>query len=151
MGQWTLVTLTFSEANGCRLYINGVRRNNISFDASTGSVAKNFDYAGVLNFLRKAPYLYLGYGSFWGSADVMVDDLLVYDRELTATDVRALNTMSNRVTDFTLGIGGTGLNDVPATPVPTRSAEGIYDLTGRQVAHPKKGIYIVNGQKTVYK
>ena len=151
VGQWTLVTLTFSEANGCRLYINGVRRNNISFDASTGSVAKNFDYAGVLNFLRKAPYLYLGYGSFWGSADVMVDDLLVYDRELTATDVRALNTMSNRVTDFTLGIGGTGLNDVPATPAPTRSTEGIYDLTGRPVTHPKKGIYIVNGKKTVYK
>lgn len=151
VGQWTLVTLTFSTANGCRLYINGVRKNNVSFGASTGSAAKDFDYTGVLGFIQKAPYLLLGYGSFWGSADVMIDDLLVYDRELTATDVRALSTMSNRVTDFTLGIGGTGINNIASDLPPHRTDNAIYDLTGRRVTTPGKGIYIVNGKKTVYK
>ncbi len=147
VGQWTLVTLTFSKENGCKLYVNGIRKNNMAFDASTGGTPKNFDYSGMLDFVRKAPYLYLGYGSFWGSADVMMDDLLVYDRELTSADVRALNTMSNRVTDFTLGEDGTAVDHITTDGTIRPQTGTIYDLTGRKVTAPKKGLYIVDGQK----
>ncbi len=30
-------------------------------------------------------------------------------------------------------------------------ANGTYDLTGRRVANPEKGLYIVNGKKVVVK
>lgn len=48
-----------------------------------------------------------------------------------------------------------GIIDVPTEEVttahPASAAEGIYDLTGRRVANPGRGIYIVNGRKTILK
>lgn len=150
VGQWTLVTLTVSPTGGGKLYVNGVRKANQAFAASSGTSAGSFDYADVIRFVRQAPYLYLGYGSFWGSAEVLMDDLLVYDRELTASDVRALNTMMNRVTDFTTGIGGTDISVVKDN-AQTVGDGAIYDLTGRRVQVPRKGLYIVNGKKVLYR
>ena len=93
-------------------------------------------------------YFYLGRGSFWGSADCYIDDLMIYDRELSATDVRALNTMLNRVTDFTVGEGGTAI--LPVSPDTARPArQGVFDLSGRRVSNPVKGLYIKNGKKVV--
>ncbi len=149
VGEWALVTLTCTETEGCKLYVNGVRRANKSFASSAGTSAGDFDYKAVLDFVVGAPYLFLGYGSFWGSADASFDDLIVYRRELSATDVRALNTMCNRVTDFTTGEGGTGIEvierDKNRSPSPT-----LYDLTGRKVTKPARGIYIRDGRKVLH-
>ncbi len=152
VGQWCLVTLTVSRTDGCVIYVDGNRVRDAVYRGSRGGTsvanAKDFDYNLVMDFIQSCPRFYLGYGSFWGSADVRVDDLILYGRALEATDVRALNTMSNRVTDFSVGGGGTSVG-----PVYLQGENGtpgtIYDLSGRPVKEMRKGIYIVDGHKVV--
>ena len=43
----------------------------------------------------------------------------------------------------------TGISDVMATTNP--SSEAVYDLSGRRVTSPQKGIYIINGTKVIIK
>lgn len=51
---------------------------------------------------------------------------------------------------FAEGLGGTpsGITDVVADQTPASKA--IYDLSGRRVDSPAKGIYIINGRKVVF-
>ncbi len=149
VGEWALVTLTCSEAGGCKLYVDGVRRMHKSFAATGNATFVGYDYNAVLDFLVQAPYLFLGYGSFWGSADAAFDDLMVYNRELSSSDVRALNMMANRVADFTIGQGGTAIERVEADGSITSSSD-LYDLAGRKVVKPMRGIYIRDGRKVIY-
>ncbi|MBQ9363632.1 MAG: hypothetical protein IJT97_09490, partial [Bacteroidaceae bacterium] len=100
VGDWHLVTFTYSVENGYRLYLDGTSytATNLQY---TGSANKDeFDRTLVTRFASTAKYFCLGLGSFWGSADACFDDLMIYNRELTATDVRSLNTLLNRVNDF---------------------------------------------------
>lgn len=100
-----------------------------------------------MDFIQSCPNFYLGYGSFWGSVDVRMDDLILYNRALEATDVRALNTMSNRVTDFSTGEGGSSVE--PIRHHGNRTMKSVYDLSGRPVKEMKKGIYIIEGRKVM--
>ena len=146
VGQWTLVTLTVSRKNGVKLYINGNAVSKLEYAGS----ASDFDYNLILDFIQECPSFYLGYGSFWGSADVCIDDVMIYNRELDRTDVSALNKMCNRVTDFVGKNEITGITDVKAD----QAGEGdgaIYDLKGRRVTNPENGIYIINGKKHLIK
>lgn len=95
VGEWALVTLTVSAADGVTLYVDGTKKAQKSIAKSSA-----FAFQQLVDFAATAQFLNLGAGSPWGSPDAYVDDLLVYDRALSATDVRALNTMANRVTDF---------------------------------------------------
>lgn len=55
--------------------------------------------------------------------------------------------------NFTLtyrGIGSTGVKEVNAT-IYNKVNNAIYDLSGRRVTTMKKGVYIVNGKKTIVK
>ncbi|MCQ2196232.1 MAG: family 43 glycosylhydrolase [Bacteroidaceae bacterium] len=156
VGEWALVTLTVGPENGIRLYINGSNKtiSNISTSyatsgSSTTTKIKSLPLADIISKVSQLKYLYLGNGSFWGSADACFDDLMVYNRELTVTDVRTLNTMCNRVSDFTKGENGTGIEEHLSAPYPS-SQHGIFDLTGRKLSTPTpRGIYIVNGKKVV--
>ena len=89
--------------------------------------------------------LNLGKGSFWGSPDAYFDDVLVYDRALTSTEVLALSQMTNRVFDFTsIADGIIAIDQSPLT-----TDHSVYDLQGRRVnVNVKKGLYIINGRKT---
>ncbi len=150
IGEWAFVSIVLSKENGCDIYVNSSSKSSTMTFAGncngTDLTAKgDFEYSMVMDFIRSCPNFYLGYGSFWGSVDVRVDDLIIYNRALSRTDIRALNTMSNRVTDFTTGPGGTSIKEVKAD-IPLKK-EGIYDLSGRKVENPSKGIYIVNGKK----
>ena len=68
-------------------------------------------------------------------------------------DVKGLSTLLNRVNAFDES-GTVGIDDIEvaetdnAVPVAKR---GIYDLYGRKVTVPGKGIYIVNGKKILFK
>ncbi len=100
VGDWHLVTFTYSLANGYKLYLDGSTYSSTNMQY-TGSVGKDeFDRTLVTRFVSTTKYFYLGLGSFWGSADAQFDDLMIYNRELTSTDVRSLNTLLNRVNDF---------------------------------------------------
>lgn len=150
--EWHLVTFTYSTENGYKLYLDrtAYTSSNMVYAGSEGK--DSFDRSLVLNFVTSAAYFYLGLGSFWGSADACFDDLLIYNRELSSTDVRALSTVLNRVNSFDDGtIVGIESIEVPQSAEASSSPRGIYDLQGRKVAAPGKGLYIVNGKKVWFR
>ncbi len=136
--KWAFVTVTIT-SSGVSLYVDGVKKAQKSFGGSAA-------YSAVLSFLRSASYMQLGTGSFWGSADCYIDDLLVYKRALSAQDVKLLTIMAGRTgTDFT-AIEGLEA-DAPVT-----TSQGIFDLSGRRMSNStplQRGIYIINGKKVM--
>lgn len=61
-----------------------------------------------------------------------------FDKELTAAEIAALN-----YDNLTATAVNTVVSDGTDTP------QAVYDLSGRRVLRPGKGIYIVNGRKVV--
>ena len=154
VGEWHLVTFTYSKTNGYMLYLDGNAYYSSSLVYAGSESKAEFDRTKVLDFVTSAQYFYLGLGSFWGSADACFDDLLIYNRELAAADVKGLNTMLNRVNSFNDG-SVVGIEDIEADPTSgagtTAAKAGIFDLMGRQVEVPGKGLYIVDGKKVWFK
>lgn len=152
---WELVTITVSAEDGVTLYVGGTKKTLLSFTstAGTGTNATRsmalFDFKKVMGFITTAGYFQLGIGTGNGSADACFDDLLIYNRALTANDVRGLNTLMNRVTDFSPE--ATGIEDINVNGH-SYANDGIYDLSGRRVTSlVKKGIYIIGGKKVIIK
>ena len=149
---WRLITLTYSKEDGYTLYRDGSKylSSQMVYAGSEDKDAFNRDL--VLQFVTSVPYFFLGSGSFWGSAEAYFDDLMMYNRALTAEDVKGLNTLLNRNNVFddgtVVGIDEI-IADFPAADASARA--GIYDLTGRKVTTPTKGIYLVNGKKVWFK
>lgn len=148
VGQWAFVTLTVGADNGVRVYVNGTNKTPHTLSSSMGvSKAKDLPASDVVEKVTAMRYFYLGLGSFWGSADCFIDDVLIHSRELSSTDVRALSTMANRVTDFTKGEGGTDIDEIENERI--NMPNYIFDLQGRRVMKPTCGLYIVNGKKVI--
>ena len=142
--KWVFLTVKMT-TTGVVIYIDGKRMSQKSFAGSSA-------YNKALAFLTTAPYMQLGIGSFWGSADCYIDDLLVYKRALTDKDVALLAIMAARTgTDFT------AVNDIRDDANVSTSTNGaVYDLSGRRVAksaaaHLPRGIYVIDGKKVVVK
>ena len=163
LGRWALVTVTV-DSTGVVFYVNHAKRST-RFASTAGTTMANFDFQKVLDMVSSASYLSLGMGNGIATAEACYDDLLVYDRALTADDVHLLHLMEQRVTDFTPEGTFTGIVDIadgdnnmsnPSSASSPRSSV-FYDLQGRPVnaelglrSH-KKGLYIVNGKKVVVK
>jgi hypothetical protein len=167
VGTWTLVTVTVSASDGISFYVDGVKKAHKTFTSTAGTAstaaaaARLFDYQTLLNFITSAGYMQFGAGSLWGSAEAAFDDLLIYNRALSAADVRGLATLSNRVTDF--GPQGlVGIHDIHQSPFgENEMVNGKWlngkclDLTGRPVRTSstsprlKPGLYIINGRKVM--
>ncbi len=154
VGEWALVTVTCA-ADGVSVYVDGIKKAHRAFASSAGegktvvASAKLFDYQTLLDFITTAPYMQLGAGSFAGSADACFDDLMVFDRALTATDVRALNTLLNRVNDFKPS-GSVDVADLLEERAVSAPAS-VFDLSGRRLtsAPVHRGLYIVGGRKVL--
>ncbi len=152
VGHWTLVTFTISRTNGLKLYIDGVERAisyaNGSQGGATISSVSAFNFAEVVDHVQSCPTMLLGYGSFWGSTDAYYDDLMVFNRPLSASDVRALSTAETAGHDFT------GIETVKTTQ-PSVIDTNIYNLSGQRVGTSldglPRGIYIRQGKKFVVK
>ena len=75
-------------------------------------------------------------------------------RNYTGTDIRAYCAYAKDLgvaapfLSFDLGNETTGINQVEIGKL---KVENIYDLQGRKVAQPTKGLYIVNGKKVIIK
>ena len=106
------------------------------------------DFNLILDHIPACRNFYFGYGTKEGSADICIDDLMIYDRILSYEDVSALYTMETRVFDFDEMIAN-GI-EIPSFSMRHQDAQGIYNLQGQKVEHPSKGIYIVNGKKHVF-
>lgn len=152
--EWQLVTVTISATDGIKLYVNGTAKTLKTFTSTAGTAARAsesarlFDYQKVLDMVASANYLVLGSGGGYGSAEAYYDDLLVYKRALTATDVRGLTTLMNRKSDLTPN--GTGIQETVARPH-TVASDAIYSISGQRVTKPRKGIYIIGGRKVLIK
>jgi len=154
---WHHVVVVFqrtatSSSGGITVYIDGSRKSSDRFSGElsgkTITTKQGFDYNQIVNHLSASLELFLGYGSFWGSPDVRFDDVMVYDRPLSLTEVMGLRQMTDRVfspSSLTNGIAA------PSVALPTQPAGQLRDLLGRPVQHPKKGLYILNGKKTIVK
>lgn len=150
--KWTMVTLTASRTDGMRIYVNGDQKPFISVDGeqngSKVSSPSRFRYGEVVDFVRQCSNVYLGYGSFWGSADATYDNLRVYNRVLSEKDIAslyAIETGPRYTTDIeTLGMEQVRMYDAR-----------IYNLNGQSVGTSTvglpRGIYIRNGRKFVVK
>ena len=155
VGKWHLVTLVFKRKSTVALYLDGKKMDftkwNGSLNGKTISTATGFDYSLMVDLLSSASEICLGKGSFWGSAEAAFDDVIVYNRPLSSTEVLALNRMENRVFDF--NTWATGIEEItPDSPAssasPSLNTNAIYDLQGRRInGKPTKGLYIIGGKK----
>ena len=97
--EWHLATLVVARS-GITLYVDGqakaLEAYNGSCNGNTVATAADFDYNLIVDLLANASEFCLGRGSFWGSADVRFDDLIVYNRPLTASEAAALYEMESR-------------------------------------------------------
>lgn len=153
VGEWHLVTFTFSRTDGYKLYIDGTALTslNMKYAGSAASIAE-FDKNIVFDVVKQNKYFYLGLGANDGSADACFDDLMIYNRALTAEDISGLNTLLNRVNDFSPE-AALSVEQIPSSEstLSAPSKAGIYDLYGRKVSLPLHGIYIMNGKKIFVK
>ena len=118
-------------------------------DGVTVNSKAKCDFNLILDHIPNCRYFYFGYDSKLGSADICVDDLMIYDRILSYEDVSALYTMETRVFDFDqLALG---IDDPIAYFQQGKNNGRIYNLQGQRVANPTKGIYIKDGKKHVFK
>jgi hypothetical protein len=91
--EWAMVTITVQNDN-FGIYVNGMKKydktNPLAWGALDEITAGEFNYALVMNLLKSCPYLYLGYGSWWGSAALYADDLMIYNRVLSGGEIMDL-------------------------------------------------------------
>lgn len=154
-GKWSLVTVTCNDST-MELYVNQTRRAKTQFASTAGNRSTDFDYKKVVDMVAAAQYFSIGLGNTVASAEALYDDLLIYNRALSSTEIQNLYRAATRVTDFaagTTGIAETSLD----TSWRKGETDAVYDLLGRRIAISStssalpKGIYIVNGKKVLVK
>lgn len=148
--EWKLVTVVM-DTTSIDIYINGVKQTK-NFASTAGTNAAGFDYKKVLDMVKTARYFTLGMGNGIASATADYDDLLIYDRALTADDVKLLFAKECRVTDFTAGIA-TEINTIRMKAKRNTVCDNIYyDVAGRKISNPTRaGLYFYNGEKIMIK
>lgn len=162
--EWNHVVLTISPSAGISIYVNGSLKATTSYtyqgtvDGVEITRKAQVDFNLLTDLMATSEKFYLGYGTTRTSADMLFDDLMIFNRVLTSREVRGLNLLADRVYDFAADL--TSGVDITTTTSSGESlgAESIYDLSGRKIANGKsfnrkypKGIYIVNGRKVVVK
>lgn len=152
VGQWTLLTLTVARTGGAKLYVDGREKAfaTVKGEQKGASVSQlgQFNFGEVIDFVRSVNSMYMGYGSFWGSADASFDDLRLYDRVLSADDIASLYAAENN------GSNLTGIDEVK-TAKRMADTDAIYNLSGQKVGTTTeglpRGIYIRGGKKFIVK
>lgn len=152
VGEWAYVTVTISGNDGFKVYVDGTLKRyvkaNGSVDGTTFSNESGMDYKRIVSLVENSPEMYLGKGSFWGSANASFDDIVIYDRVLAASAIRDLYNISNTSFDLSSIATTTGITGVKASE--SKYGNGhIYDLQGRRLSQPVHGINIKDGQKFI--
>jgi arabinan endo-1,5-alpha-L-arabinosidase len=93
VNEWNMVTVTL-DATGFSIYINGEKRydktQQLAWNSNDAIAPADFNYSHLINLIKSSAFFYLGYGSWWGSAALLDDDLLIYNGALTDAEVAAL-------------------------------------------------------------
>lgn len=146
LSEWHQLAVTF-DASGWNIYIDGKKKYDRTHNVSFNSSSDFSDYGSVLRLLSSAAYFYFGYGSWWGSAPLLLDNLTLYGRTLTDDDIMTLYVNQKN------GVFGnmTSIERIGNDAAGNQSAPVIYDLQGRAVSRPGHGLYIINGKKVYIK
>ncbi|MBR3009429.1 MAG: family 43 glycosylhydrolase [Prevotella sp.] len=166
---WNHVVVTLSPTAGLTIYVNGALKasSNYTYKGSIGGTEitkkAGVDFQLFTDFVKNCQKFYLGYGSFWSSADMLFDDLMIYDRLLDAKEIRGLYMLANRVYDFASDVTGIEfIENEPNSSTGGREYDrSIYNISGQRISTlpagmPStstlpKGIYIIGGKKVVIK
>ena len=166
---WNHVVVTLSPTAGLTIYVNGALKasSNYTYRGSIGGTEitkkASVDFQLFTDFVKNCQKFYLGYGSFWSSADMLFDDLMIYDRLLDAKEIRGLYMLANRVYDFASDV--TGIEFIENEPNPSTGGReydrNVYNISGQRISTLPaeksststlpKGIYIIGGKKVVIK
>ncbi|MBQ6194947.1 MAG: family 43 glycosylhydrolase [Prevotella sp.] len=166
---WNHVVVTLSPTAGLTIYVNGALKasSNYTYRGSIGGTEitkkAGVDFQLFTDFVKNCQKFYLGYGSFWSSADMLFDDLMIYDRMLDAKEIRGLYMLANRVYDFASDV--TGIEFIENEPNPSTGGReydrNVYNISGQRISTLPaeksststlpKGIYIIGGKKVVIK
>lgn len=166
---WNHVVVTLSPTAGLTIYVNGALKasSNYTYRGSIGGTEitkkASVDFQLFTDFVKNCPKFYLGYGSFWSSADMLFDDLMIYDRMLDSKEIRGLYMLANRVYDFASDV--TGIEFIENEPNPSTGGReydrNVYNISGQRISTLPaeksststlpKGIYIIGGKKVVIK
>lgn len=94
---WVLTTVVLSET-GFEIYLNGeLKYNQDNPNNWIGDLtASTFDYGHVMNLIRSCEKFYLGYGSWWGSPNIYISDLSIFNRALTASEITELYELTKK-------------------------------------------------------
>ena len=153
VGSWNHVVVTISRKDGIKLYVNRSNKTTMVYKGEINgesiSTKAKCDFNLILDHIPACRNFYFGYGTKFGSADICIDDLMMYNRILSYEDVSALYQMETRVFDFDEMI----TNDIEIPAISNRQyvQQGIFNLQGQRVSNPNKGIYIVNGKKQIFR
>jgi arabinan endo-1,5-alpha-L-arabinosidase len=156
VGQWNLVTITFSRtvtssSGGVTIYINGVKTTDKYKSSLNGTEATSkqaFDYNLIVDHIAACNEFCLGNGSFWGSANVRIDDVTIHDRALSLLEVMMLSQMMDRSDK---SYEADGIKEIGMGQPVANDYQRVYDLQGRCVQTVKPGLYIKNGKKIFVK
>lgn len=152
-GRWHQVSVTVSreKRQGIKVYVDGTPVDSYTYAGSINGVevdkASAFDYNQIVDHIGRCSRLALGYGSFWGTPDVCIDDLILHNRVLSRSEIIGLKQVMNRVYDIGMA---TDVEQVPYTTLSLKD-DALHDLSGRRVIYPQPGIYIQGGKKIVIK
>ena len=77
--------------------------------------------------------------------------LKIFTTPATVPTNKAYLEFNEEINAPILGIDGEGTTGIKAIDNSQLTIDNVYDLQGRRVAQPTKGLYIVNGRKVVIK
>ena len=106
--EWHYVTVSLGSSD-FGIYVDGNLVCNKSKYTSYSGAAYTSAAANMLSVISSAANFYLGYGSFWGSAPLYMDNVKIYSRALSAADVGAL--YSSEKTDMDLSVNAQNVTD----------------------------------------
>ena len=135
-----------------QLTTDGVTEENFAVDLTQGLVSKGKIVNGVEGFLSGVTLTEGGYGILSGTADTLTvttgSKIIGNNSAVVTKDVPTVEDG-----DYLLEINGTltgvdtGIEGIVIVPKDGK----IYDLQGRRVTKPGKGIYIIDGKKMMLK
>ena len=120
--------------------------NRLRASGNTGITAEAMNTADSgCKFYRLTMHNGTQIGFWWGAAEGAAFDLAANKAYLAVP-----NAVSARVQSFWFTEETTGIKSIDNGQL-TMDNEAVYDLQGRKVQNPKRGLYIINGKKVVIK
>lgn len=90
-GSWKLVTVT-ADRDGYGIYIDGKMRYNKQQNAAFAGTSGYDEAMGkrLLDLFNTSRHFYIGYGGYWGSGELSVDNLKIYSKAMGDLEIAKL-------------------------------------------------------------